>query len=89
MSLNLLWWNKEVIRGEQLREVWLILVWTFLLTFQEFFHPEELMQMVVGCQDYDFRELEEVAEEIHVQYPVLSTRKDRSFSVALSMQSLQ
>ena len=27
---------------------------------QEFFHPEELMQMVVGCQDYDFRDLEEV-----------------------------
>ena len=27
---------------------------------QEFFHPEELMQMVVGCQDYDFRELEKV-----------------------------
>lgn len=27
----------------------------------EFFHPEELMQMVVGCQDYDFRELEKVA----------------------------
>ncbi|KAK2560307.1 putative E3 ubiquitin-protein ligase HERC4 [Acropora cervicornis] len=28
----------------------------------EFFHPEELMQMVVGCQDYDFRELEKVRE---------------------------
>lgn len=33
------------------------------------------MQMVVGCQDYDFRELEEVTEEIHVQYPFLSTHK--------------
>lgn len=43
------------------------------------------MQMVVGCQDYDFRELEEVTEEIHVQYPVLSTRKDRSFSGAPSI----
>lgn len=43
------------------------------------------MQMVVGCQDYDFRELEEVTEEINVQYPVLSTRQDRSFSVARSI----
>ena len=42
---------------------------------QEFFHPEELMQMVVGCQDYDFRELEQVTEERnYVQYSVLSTR---------------
>lgn len=40
----------------------MILVLTFLLTLQEFFHPEELMQMVVGCQDYDFRELEQVTE---------------------------
>ena len=34
--------------------------------FQEFFHPEELMQMVVGCQDYDFRELEQVTERSNV-----------------------
>ena len=33
-----------------------------MFMLQEFFHPEELMQMVVGCQDYDFRELEQVAE---------------------------
>ncbi|XP_068736455.1 probable E3 ubiquitin-protein ligase HERC4 isoform X1 [Montipora capricornis] len=40
----------------------------------EFFHPEELMQMVVGCQDYDFRELEKVAEykgEYYRHHPVI------------------
>lgn len=34
------------------------------------------MQMVVGCQDYDFRELEQVTEEReNVQYFVPSKRK--------------
>ena len=30
------------------------------LFLQEFFHPQELMEMVVGCQEFDFTELEEV-----------------------------
>ena len=34
------------------------------------------MQMVVGCQDYDFRELEQVTvERGSIQYSVASSRK--------------
>ena len=28
----------------------------------EFFHPQELMEMVVGSQDYDFADLEKVGD---------------------------
>lgn len=52
----------------------LLIAVVVLFTFQEFFHPEELMQMVVGCQDYDFRELEQVTKPINVKYYVLGTR---------------
>ncbi|XP_047145857.1 probable E3 ubiquitin-protein ligase HERC4 isoform X1 [Hydra vulgaris] len=39
-----------------------------------FFHPQELMNMMVGCQDYDCNELERVAEykgEYYRQHPVI------------------
>lgn len=31
-----------------------------LLSQKEFFHPQELMEMVVGIQEYDFKELKMV-----------------------------
>ncbi|KAK3696531.1 hypothetical protein QZH41_015897 [Actinostola sp. cb2023] len=34
----------------------------------EFFHPQELMEMVIGCQEYDFKVLEKVAEYKGVYY---------------------
>lgn len=40
----------------------------------EFFHPQELMEMVVGIQDYDFNELEKGAEylgEYYRNHPVI------------------
>lgn len=55
----------------------------------EFFHPEELMQMVVGCQDYDFRELEKVAEykgEYYRQHPVIQSFWEVFFEFPIDMK---
>ena len=48
-------------------------------SFQKFFHPEELMQMVVGCQDYDFRDLEKVGGHLTLSL----TSSKRTFSQPL------
>ncbi|XP_078383332.1 putative E3 ubiquitin-protein ligase HERC4 isoform X2 [Oculina patagonica] len=55
----------------------------------EFFHPEELMQMVVGCQDYDFRELEQVAEykgDYYKYHPVIKNFWEVFFDFPIDMK---
>ena len=32
-----------------------------------FFHPQELMELIVGCSDYDFSEIEKVSKN-HVKH---------------------
>ncbi|CAH3029533.1 unnamed protein product [Porites evermanni] len=55
----------------------------------EFFHPEELMQMVVGCQEYDFKELEKVAEykgEYYRYHPVIRNFWEVFFEFPVDMK---
>ncbi|XP_028404345.1 probable E3 ubiquitin-protein ligase HERC4 [Dendronephthya gigantea] len=59
----------------------------------EFFHPQELMEMVVGIQDYDFNELKEGAEylgEYYSNHPVIKNFWDvfNDFEIAYKKKFL-
>ncbi|EDO34592.1 predicted protein [Nematostella vectensis] len=55
----------------------------------EFFHPQELMEMVVGCQEYDFEVLEKITEykgEYYRKHPVIANFWTVFYEFPLSMK---